>query len=208
MIASLRGIVLESTPLQVVLEVAGVGYEVQVPVTTAERLPAPGGEARLFIHAVYREDSQHLFGFASRDDRELFRLLIEKVTGVGPKVALAVLSSLSRPVLEAAIRNHDIALLAKCPGIGRKTAERIVIELRDAIGKLPGTAPVTGGSPLPGAADAPGAEPTAIADAVQALLSLGYKPAEADKAIRLAARNLGETASTETLLRHALSGGK
>jgi len=207
MIASLRGTLLEATPVLAVIEVAGVGYEVHVPVTTAERLPAPGQEARLFIHAVYREDNQQLYGFAAREDREVFRLLIEKVSGVGPKVALAVLSSLSRVVLENAIRNQDIALLSKCPGIGRKTAERIVIELRDAFGSLPAS-PAVALPPGRGAAAASSGAAQAIADAVQALLALGYRPPEADKAIRQAAQALGESATTETLLRTALAGGK
>lgn len=207
MIAFLRGTLLEATPVLAVIEAGGVGYEVHVPVTTAERLPAPGQEARLFIHAVYREDNQQLFGFSSREDREVFRLLIEKVSGVGPKVALAVLSSLSRVVLENAIRNQDIALLSKCPGIGRKTAERIVIELRDAFGQIsasPAAVLNTGTK----ASVAGSGSAQAIADAVQALLALGYRPPEADKAIRQAAQALGEAATTEALLRAALAGGK
>src|SRR6185312_13802864 len=108
-------------PLQVVIEVGGFGYEVNIPVTTAEKLPQPGQTVKLHTLAVYREDSQTLYGFASAEERDFFRLMIEHVTGVGPKVALGILSRLSLPLLRSAIRTGDIATLAQSPGIGRKT---------------------------------------------------------------------------------------
>ena len=134
MIASLRGTLLSTTPLHAVIEVAGIGYEVNVPVTTAEKLPGAGQPAFLHTHVVYREDSQAIYGFASAGERDFFRLLIEKVSGVGPKVALALMSHLSLPSLQGAIAGGDADLLSKCPGIGRKTAERIILDLKDKMG--------------------------------------------------------------------------
>ena len=133
MIAHIKGTVLESTPLLVVLEAGGLGYEVHIPVSTAERVPGIGQECRLFVHSVYREDSATLYGFATRTDRDFFRLLVERVSGIGPKIGISILSRMSVDVLRSAIANSDIALLSKCPGIGRKTAERLVIELKDKV---------------------------------------------------------------------------
>ena len=133
MIARLKGTVLEATPLLVVIEAAGVGYEVHIPVTTAEKVPPVGQECSLFIHAVYREDSATLYGFGVREDRDFFRLLVEKVSGIGPKIAISILSRMSVELLRNAIAGSDVALLSKCPGIGKKTAERLVIELKDKV---------------------------------------------------------------------------
>ncbi len=201
MIASLRGTLLSTTPLHAVVEVAGVGYEVNVPVTTAEKLPAAGQQAFLHTHVVYREDSQAIYGFASAAERDFFRLLIEKVSGVGPKVSLALMSHLSLPALQGAITSGDADLLSKCPGIGRKTAERIILDLKDKLGVVSHIVPAgtTGG----GAATA--AEPTPLADAVAALVALGYRPPDADKAVRKAQATLGIAASTEALIKKALS---
>ncbi len=131
MITSLQGMLATASPLVAVVEINGIGYEVCIPTTTAEKLPAPGSTVRLHTHVVFREDSQTLYGFATAAERDFFRLLIEKVTGVGPKMALSVMSRLSLPMLQRAIAAGDVATLAKCPGIGRKTAERLVIELKD-----------------------------------------------------------------------------
>ena len=127
MITSIRGTLTESALVRAVIEVDGFGYEVNVPVTTAERLPAVGSSVKLHTLVIYREDSQTLYGFATAEDRDFFRLMIENVTGVGPKMALSIMSRLSLPLLHSAIRSGDIAALAKCPGIGRKTAERLVV---------------------------------------------------------------------------------
>lgn len=197
MIVRLTGTLLSSTPLGAVIETNGIAYEVHVPLTTAERLPAPGGTVRLHTHVVYREDAQLLFGFQTPEERDFFRLLVEKVSGIGPKLALSVLSRLSLPVLQGAIVAGDIGLLAKCPGIGRKTAERLVMELRDKLGAAPGDA-APGGSAGP-------ALPDKLRDAVLALVALGYKAAEADKAVRNAAASLGPTATTEALVKQALT---
>lgn len=202
MITSITGILVSATPLTACIETGGLGYEVHIPVTTAERLPQPGQQAKLHTLAVYREDSQTLYGFSSAEERDFFRLLVEKVTGVGPKMALSVLSKLSLATLKGAIAAGDVGLLAKCPGIGKKTAERLVIELRDKINpsdldpKTSGTVPVGSGSPAP-------AE-NKIRDAVLALVALGYKAADGDKAVRQAWVALGPTASTEALIKKAL----
>lgn len=205
MIARLRGVVLESTPLQVVLDIGGVGYEVHIPVTTAEKLPPSGREATLFIHAVYREDSAALYGFAERRDRDFFRLLVERVSGIGPKIAIGILSRLSAELLESAIGRSDVALLAKCPGIGKKTAERLVIELKDKFvpGEASGGSAGEGGQPTAGGGA--GAAPSPYQDAVASLITLGYKPADADKLVRKAASKLGENADVEALVRGALA---
>jgi Holliday junction DNA helicase RuvA len=148
---------------------------------------------------IYREDSQTLYGFASPAERDFFRLMIEHVTGVGPKVALSIMSRLSLPLLESAIRLGDIGTLAKCPGIGKKTAERLVVELKSRVGAPDGASAVAG-------ADASAATgSTAHRDAVAALVALGYRGADADEAIRRAALALGATATTEALIKRALA---
>ncbi|HBR93668.1 Holliday junction branch migration protein RuvA [Coraliomargarita sp. SDUM461003] len=198
MIARLKGTVLESTPLLVVLEAGGVGYEVHIPVTTAEKVPAIGKECSLFIHSVYREDSATLYGFATRDDRDFYRLLIEKVSGIGPKIGISMLSRMSTDLLRSAIASADVALLSKCPGIGKKTAERLVIELKDKVGLV-----ASNNSPAAGELSA-AAEPSAFQDAVGSLMTLGYKPADADKLVRKAVSKLDANASTEALVKEAL----
>src|SRR5437879_2767727 len=134
MITSIQGTLASATPLHAVIELNGFGYEVNIPVTTAEKLPSPGATVKLHTLVIYREDSQTLYGFATPAERDFFRLMIENVTGVGPKVALSIMSRLSLPLLESAIRIGDIGTLAKCPGIGKKTAERLVVELKSKVG--------------------------------------------------------------------------
>jgi Holliday junction DNA helicase RuvA len=180
-----------------VIESAGVGYEVNIPVTTAERLPKVGSEIFLLIHHAFREDGQSLYGFAVPEERDFFRLLVEKVSGVGPKLALTILSRLSLPVLRDAITRGDVALLSQCPGIGKKTAERLVIELRDKVGADLGTTSV--GASLPSKA-----QPSAVSDAVAALIALGNKAVDADKAVRAAVLKLGSGATADQLVKAAL----
>ncbi len=201
MITYLSGTLVEATPLRAVVELNGLGYEVHVPVTTAERLPVAGKPVKLHTHVVYREDSQTLYGFAATEDRDFFRMLIEHVSGVGPKVALSIMSRLSLPLLESAIRDGDVTTLAKCPGIGKKTAERLVVELRTRLG-APKSAPSAVAGSEGGSAAA--AEASPVADAVAALVVLGYKTADADKAVRQAAVALGGSPSTEQLIKKAL----
>jgi len=195
MIISLQGVLVAVSPLRVVIELNGVGYEVHVPLTTAERLPAPGSAARLFTHVVYREDAQLLYGFGTEEERDFFRLMIEHVTGVGPKLALTIMSRMDLARLRAAIQVGDVNALSECPGIGRRTAERLVVELKSRL-----DAP--GGNGIGGALAGGGAG--AKADAVAALIALGYKAAEAERAVQKAAASLGESAATEALVKKAL----
>lgn len=194
MIAYLRGRLLEKSPPALVLDVQGVGYELQAPMTTFFDLPEPGAEVVLHVHFVVREDAQLLYGFNRQRERDLFRNLL-KVSGVGPRVALAILSTLSAEEFHACMASEDVDRLTHVPGIGRKTAQRLVVEMRDRLLKE---------SELPAAAAAPGAAPapaSPVQDAVSALISLGYKPVEASRAVReVAAEDLG----SEEIIRHAL----
>ncbi len=199
MISQIRGMLLESTPLVALIEVGGLTYEVFVPLTTAEKLHQTGVEVKLFTEVVYREDSQTLYGFYRRDEREFFRLIVDKVSGIGPKNALTILSQLPLESLIQAIGNADIALLSKCKGIGKKTAERIVIELQDKVsmvsqsGTIASTAPV--GKP----------EDSIRIDAIAALVSLGYKLVAAEKSVAKAIDKLGKEAGVEDVIRASLA---
>ena len=198
MITSIQGTLSESALVRCVVDVNGLGYEVHVPVTTTERLPPVGSAVRLHTLAVYREDSQTLYGFAAAEDRDFFRLMIENVTGIGPKVALSIMSRLSLPLLLGAIRSGDIATLSKCPGIGRKTAERLVVELKTRVGATGDAVQAVQ------AAGGPAGARTPHADAVAALVALGYKVGDADEAVRRASLSLGKSATTEALIKRAL----
>ena len=209
MIAYLQGTLISSDGESAVVDHHGIGYEIAVPATTAEKLPAPGTLVKLHTHAVYREDAQTLYGFTTIAERDFFRLLIAHVTGVGPKLALGIMGRLSLPVLENAIRVGDIALLAKSPGIGKKTAERLVVELKNKLGGVglegaiaPGDA--AAGGPT-GNAPATAGE-RRQADAVGALMALGYKATDADQAVRRALLALGGDATVEQLIKKALAG--
>lgn len=206
MITSIQGLLTEATPLRAVVELNGFGYEVNIPVTTAEKLPSPGAQVKLHTLVIYREDAQTLYGFATPAERDFFRLMIETVSGVGPKLALTIMSRMSLPVLEASIRDGDVAGLSKCPGIGKKTAERLVIELRAKVGASASAASVVAGPDgSPGVTPvAPGDAP--LRDAVLALTALGYKQADADAAVRRAQIALGAGASSEKLIKRALAG--
>jgi len=202
MIISIEGTLVAASPLRAVIELNGLGYEVHIPVTTAEKLPQPNSKVRLHTVAIYREDSQTLYGFSTSAERDLFRLLIEHVTGVGPKVALTIMSRLSLPALESAIRNGDVALLGRTPGIGKKTAERLVVELKNKVGTADAAAAAAPALRSGGNAAGP-AEPQG--DAVAALIALGFKPIDADQAVRNASLALGADASVEKLIKKALS---
>jgi holliday junction DNA helicase RuvA len=202
MISVLQGEVIEATPLCVVVDVGGVGYEVHVPVSTAECIPPVGKRVKLFIHDVYREDDQALYGFISREERDFFRLLVEKVSGIGPRIALALLSKLSLTMISSAIAAGDVALLSRTPGIGKKTAERLVIELRDKV--LPSGLAAAHNAATVGAGSA-AVEANSFIDAVNALVALGYSLDVADKAVRKAVAKVGADAATEALLKAALS---
>lgn len=208
MIISIQGLLTEATPLRAVIELNGLGYEVHVPVTTAEKLPSPGAVVKLHTLVIYREDAQTLYGFASAAERDFFRTMIETVSGVGPKLALTIMSGMSLPVLENAIRNGDVASLSKSPGVGKKTAERLVVELRAKVGATSSGSPVAG--PAAGAGGSPASPATSgdniFRDAVLALAALGYKQADADAAVRRAQVALGAEATAEKLIKRALAG--
>jgi len=203
MITSIQGLLTEATPLRAIIELNGLGYEVNIPVTTAEKLPATGATVKLHTLVIYREDAQTLYGFATIPERDFFRLMIEHVTGVGPKMALTIMSKLSLPSLESAIRMGDIATLAKCPGIGKKTAERLVVELRAKVGATSSADPISLGDD-PSSTESRPAGDSRIRDAVLALTALGYKAADADEAVRRAGLTLGTKATTEQLIKKAL----
>ncbi|HBO57246.1 MAG TPA: Holliday junction branch migration protein RuvA [Opitutae bacterium] len=203
MIVTIIGTILEQSPLTVVIETGGLGYEVNIPLSTAEKLPNIGKECSLFIHAVYREDSAVLYGFISRNDRDFFRLLVEKVSGIGPKIGISILSRMSVELLQNAIICSDVSLLSKCPGIGKKTAERLVIELKDKVGPQDSNSIQSNES---AAARLPNDKNYSnFKDAVSSLIALGYKPADSDKLIRGAIAKLSASASVEEIIRKALS---
>ena len=189
MIGSLRGRITSKTPPQLTVEVGGVGYELEAPMSTFFHLPALGTEVQLLTHLVVREDAHVLYGFGSEEERRLFRSLI-KVSGVGPKIALALLSGISVSDFYVCVQGQDIAALTRVPGIGRKTAERLIIEMRDRLA-APELAGAGGG----------GASPEA--EAYDALVALGYRPAEATRLLKAAGPG---THSTEELIRRALQG--
>ena len=195
MIAQLRGILIEKHPQQAIVECGGVGYDVAIPVSTYTALPDIGQEVKLRIHTNVREDAIQLFGFASTGEKELFEKLIS-VSGIGPKLANTVLSGVQAPDLKGAIRSGDVQRLTRVPGIGKKTAERIVLELRDKI-DLVATAVAPKGGPVSLA----GSE--AERDAVSALVNLGSQPASAETAVRKAV-DAGTPNEFEPLFRKAL----
>ena len=201
MISFLEGIVESASPLQVILNCNGVGYRVDVPITTAERIPSVGQTVRLHIHPVYREDSQALYGFMDPAERDFFHLVTSKVSGIGPKIGLNLMSRLSFQMLREAISRGDATLLAKCPGIGKKTAERLCIELKDKIGTTSTAGTTDTASPMSTEASQQG---QSFSDAIQALVALGFKLDAADTAVRKAAHSLGHDASADALIKAAL----
>ncbi|PNO40724.1 Holliday junction branch migration protein RuvA [Serratia marcescens] len=199
MIGRLRGNILEKQPPLVLLEANGVGYEVHMPMTCFYELPELGQEAIVFTHFVVREDAQLLYGFNNKQERALFRELI-KVNGVGPKLALAILSGMSAQQFVSAVEREEITALVKLPGVGKKTAERLVVEMKDRFKGLNGDLFNSSEISLPSAAEkAPEAD--AEAEAVSALVALGYKPQEASRMVSKIAK---PGADCETLIRDAL----
>lgn len=203
MIGRIRGMLVEKSPGQALVECAGLGYEVDIPFTTFYHLPEPGAEVTLHTHFAVREDAQSLYGFASRLDRDLFRLLI-KVNGVGPKLAVGILSGLDAHQFIRCVEARDANSLVKLPGVGKKTAERLLIEMTDRIGQLEGqfipvSPSATGESAARSVAPTAGYAPRDEAEA--ALIALGYKPQEAARAISKVAE---DGLSAENLIRLAL----
>ncbi|MDX1536417.1 Holliday junction branch migration protein RuvA [Arsukibacterium sp.] len=201
MIGRLQGVLLEKQAPDILLDVAGVGYEVQLPLTSFYQLPEPGSETTIYTHFVVREDAQLLYGFISRTERSLFRQLI-KANGVGPKLALTILSGMTAQQFVHCVLHDDITTLVKLPGVGKKTAERLVIEMRDRLKDWgTGATPVTDKLTLVGeeAIFAPPA--SAEQDALSALMALGYSQAQAGKAVKLVKR---ADMSSEQLIMAAL----
>lgn len=185
------------------MEVQGVGYEVLVPLSSYDRLPATGTEVLLLTHLAIREDAHLLYGFLTAAERDLFRLLIHTVSGIGPKIALGVLSGMSIASFRSAVAAGDVKALSSVQGVGRKTAERIVVELRDKLGGFGSVGSVP--SPSPGGSVAAiRGEDTRGVDAVAALMALGVKPAEAHDSVRAALAMLGTEATVEQLIRACL----
>lgn len=196
MIGRLRGTLLEKQPPLLLMDVGGVGYEVQASLSTFFGLPEIGAEVVLHTQLIIRDDAHLLFGFGSSGERELFRSLI-RVTGVGPKVALAILSGMSPGEFVGAIQRNDISTLVKLPGIGKKTAERLLVEMRDRVGSLVLTEVGTSLTAVPPAAG------NAVQEAESALIALGYKPQDAARMIGAVAQE-AEGAGSEELIRAAL----
>jgi holliday junction DNA helicase RuvA len=193
MIGAVRGRLASKTPPQLTVDVGGLGYELEAPMSTFYRLPAVGEEVRLLTHLVVREDAHVLYAFATEDERRLFRSLI-RVSGVGPKIALALLSGISVAAFAQCVANEDITALTRVPGVGRKTAERLIVEMRD---RLPAPPPAAGAAVGAAAAGPEG-------EAYDALVALGYRPAEATRLLQAAGGSGSH--STEELIRRALQG--
>ncbi|MCO4757948.1 MAG: Holliday junction branch migration protein RuvA [Oceanospirillaceae bacterium] len=205
MIGRLRGELLEKHPPQLLIDVNGVGYEVEASMNTFYRLPELGRQVTLFTHFVVREDAQLLYGFADREERLLFRTLI-KVNGVGPKLALTILSGISANDFVRSVHDQDTAALVRLPGVGKKTAERLIVEMKDKLKDLQvadfGEFQLSGGGDPDVAVSMPVADHRAEAES--ALVALGYKPVQATKAIAQAEKALGPGASSEDLIRQSL----
>lgn len=196
MISFLRGIVIEVLPMRLIIEAGGVGYDVHIPLSTYDKLPQPGTEAKILTHLVVREDAHILYGFATLEERDLFLLLVNNVSGVGPKLALAVLNGITPVLFRGLVVAGDIASLSKIKGLGKKTAERIIVELRDKVG-------VSAAWEAASAQQGLSPEEQHVNDAVLALIALGYKQAEAHKTVK-AIRDAKPKATVEDLVKEAL----
>jgi Holliday junction DNA helicase RuvA len=200
MITFLHGKLVESLPTQVIVNVNGIGYEVLIPLSSFDKLPSPGQDVKLLTQLVIREDAHTLYGFMTGTERDLFRLLVNTVSGIGPKTALNILSGMNPVTFRGAVANGDVKSLSQVSGVGRKTAERIIVELRDKIGAA-------------GAWEAASARHTLspddqkASDAVLALVALGFKQVEAHDVVRAAQSMLGAKATVEELVRACLKKG-
>lgn len=197
MITFVEGTVESVLPTMVVINAGGIGYQILIPLSSFDRMAAVGSRIRVLTHHHVREDAQVLYGFLSEAERDLFRLLITHVSGVGPKLALAVLSGMSLDQFKNAVITSDIAAISKISGVGKKTAERIVLELKDKLGVAAKWEAASRHQLL-------GGPEKNFYDAILALISLGYKQAEADREVRKVIAVLGEKASTEEIIRDAL----
>src|SRR5438132_8501273 len=197
MITFLHGKLVEALPTQVTVDVHGVGYEVLIPLSSFDKLPVPGNEVKLLTHLAIREDAHVLYGFMTSQERELFRLLINTVSGIGPKIALNVLSGMNVTALRGAVANGDVKALSQISGVGKKTAERIVVELKDKIGAAGAWEALSAQRDL-------SPEDQKVNDATLALLALGFKQLEAHDSVRKVQSALGPQATVEDLVRACL----
>ncbi|MCS7338760.1 MAG: Holliday junction branch migration protein RuvA [Verrucomicrobiae bacterium] len=200
MITFVQGKLVEALPTRVTVAVNGIGYEVLIPLSSYAKLPPVGSEVKLLTHLSVREDAHVLYGFMTAAERDLFRLLISTVSGVGPKLALNILSGMSPAAFRGAVARGDVKALAQISGVGKKTAERIVVELKDKIG-------AAGAWEAASAERALSADEQKLNDAVLALMALGYKQAEANNAVRKAIVAAGPNATVEDIVRAALRQG-
>src|SRR5882757_7888431 len=190
MITFLHGRLVEALPAQVTVDVQGVGYEALIPLSSFDKLPAVGAEIKLLTHLVVREDAHVLYGFMTGGERELFRLLINTVSGIGPKIALNILSGINATAFRGAVANGDVKALSQISGVGKKTAERIVVELKDKVG-------AAGAWEASSAQRGLSPEDQKVNDAVLALMALGFKQVEAHDAVRKAQGAQGPQATVE-----------
>lgn len=200
MISFLHGKLVDALPTQITINVNGVGYEVLIPLSSFDKLPQPGGDVNILTHLVVREDAHILYGFMTVAERELFRMLINNVSGIGPKTALNVLSGMNAVTFRGAVASGDVKSLSQISGVGKKTAERIVVELRDKVG-------AAGAWEATSAARSLSASDQKVNDAVLALMALGFKQPDAHESVRAAQAMLGEKAGVEELVRAALKKG-
>ena len=200
MISFLQGKLAEALPTQVVIDVNGVGYEMFIPLSSFDKLPQPGGQVKLLTHLAVRDDAHVLYGFMTETERDLFRLLIRHVSGIGPKIALNVLSGTTPASFRAAVASGDVKVLSGVSGVGKKTAERIVVELKDKLGDETAFGSASG-APM-------WADEQKISDAAAALIALGSKPIDAQEAVRSAIAMQGPDAPVDAIVRAALSKGK
>ena len=200
MITFLQGTLVEALPTQLTVQVGGIGYEVLIPLSSFDRLPSVGQELHLLTHLAVREDAHVLYGFMTTAERDLFRMLIGTVSGVGPRLALHILSGMNPTAFRGAVANSDGKALSQISGVGKKTAERIVVELRDKVG-------MAGAWEASSAQRSLSAEDQKINDAVLALLALGMKQPDAHESVRAALHRLGPEAGVEDLVRASLKRG-
>jgi holliday junction DNA helicase RuvA len=200
MITFLHGKLVEALPTQIVVDVNGIGYEVLIPLSSFDKLPQPRNEIKLLTQLVIREDAHILYGFMSAAERDLFRLLINSVSGIGPKTALNILSGMNAVTFRGAVANADVKSLSQISGVGKKTAERIVVELRDKI-------VAAGAWEAASAKHSLSADDQKINDAVLALMALGFKQIDAHDTVRSAQNSLGAKATVEDLVRACLKKG-
>ena len=199
MIGQIRGVLVEKKPPEILVDVGGLTYELQVPMSTAYQLPEVGSQLHLHTHFVVREDAQLLYGFYQAQDKTLFRALI-RVNGVGPKMALAILSGMAADEFARTVRDNDVSAMTNMPGIGKKTAERLIVEMRDRLTEWD-----EAGDAVMSASAAPSTA-SISKEAETALLALGYKPQQAARAVAQVLKSDPDVADSENLIRLALKG--